>query len=93
MNEHGIKGKIEELEGLAQAAYGQAIDDDETKARGRFRQAAGKARESFGQAIDQIGDMSLQLREHVREQPLTMLLLAAGVGFLVGRLWPRKAGE
>jgi hypothetical protein len=36
---------------------------------------------------DTAGDLADDLRGHVREYPLVTLLIAAGVGWLIGRSW------
>ena len=48
--------------------------------------AAGKAQDAATQARDYASDKADQLSGQVRDQPLIAVLVAAGVGYLLGRL-------
>lgn len=49
--------------------------------------AAGQAEEYVRQAKDVYDDQTEMLSERVRESPIVALLLAAGVGYLAGRIF------
>lgn len=49
--------------------------------------AAGHAEEYVRQAKDVYDDQTEMLSERVRESPIVALLLAAGVGYLAGRIF------
>ena len=51
------------------------MGDAKTQAQGAYNQASGQVQNAVGQAND-----------FLREQPLTAVLVALGVGFLIGRL-------
>ena len=48
--------------------------------------AAGQVEDYAKQARDYASDQAEVLSEHVRESPLTAILIAAGVGYLLGRI-------
>ena len=48
--------------------------------------AAGQAQQYVQQARDMAGDQADQLSEKVRESPLVAVLIASGVGYLLGRI-------
>jgi uncharacterized protein YjbJ (UPF0337 family) len=75
MDTDRITGAARDMAGRAQSAAGDVIGDSRTSAQGMYNQAAGQAQNAVGQAT-----------EMVREQPLTAVLIALGVGFLIGRL-------
>lgn len=81
-----VEGAADKVAGKAQKGYGQAADT----VRGTVSQARGKARELKNQAgdygsdildtVEEYGDM---LAEKVDERPITSVLIAAGIGFLL----------
>jgi uncharacterized protein YjbJ (UPF0337 family) len=70
-NETQAKGKLNEVAGSVQNAYGQMKD----QAQDALDQATEKARDTYG-----------SLESFVREQPLPALAIGVGVGFLLGVL-------
>ena len=48
--------------------------------------AAGRVETTAKQASDMARDQAEMLSEHVRDQPLIAVLVAAGVGYLLGRI-------
>ena len=48
--------------------------------------AAGQAQQYVQQARDMASDQADQLSEKVRESPLVAVLIASGVGYLLGRI-------
>jgi ElaB/YqjD/DUF883 family membrane-anchored ribosome-binding protein len=48
--------------------------------------AAGRVEATARQATDFTRDQAEMLQERIREQPLVSILIAAGVGYLLGRL-------
>ena len=51
-----------------------------------FDAAAGQAEDYARQAKDMASDQAEMLSEQVRESPLAAILIAAGVGYLLGRI-------
>ncbi|KAA2214251.1 CsbD family protein [Teichococcus oryzae] len=75
MDENRVTGAAREGLGRAQEAAGVLTGNDEYRARGAYNQGAGTAENMVGQLCD-----------NVREQPLTSLAIAAGIGYILGRL-------
>ena len=70
-------GAVDKVAGSAQRAYGQAADT--------VRDAADKvgAGDFGSQVLDQIEEAGDMLAEQVDARPITSILIAAGVGFLI----------
>lgn len=83
MDENRIEGTVRNLAGRAEEALGAATGDHDTEARGAARRIAGQAQQTVGHAAD-------EARDYVKDQPLTALLIAGGVGFLLGALIVRR---
>jgi len=75
MDTDRITGTAKDMAGRAQAAAGEFVGDTKTQAQGYYNQAAGQMQNAVGTAND-----------FLKEQPLTAVLVALGVGFLIGRL-------
>jgi uncharacterized protein YjbJ (UPF0337 family) len=83
MDENRVKGAGRRIVGRIESAAGVINGSAKTEARGRAREAVGEVQETYGAAID-------AARGFATEQPITALLAAAGVGFLVGLLAARR---
>jgi uncharacterized protein YjbJ (UPF0337 family) len=70
-----IEGAAREMGGRMQQTVGDAIGDTKTAAAGLYNQAAGLAQ----QQAAQLGDV-------IKDQPLVAVLIAIGIGYLLGRL-------
>jgi uncharacterized protein YjbJ (UPF0337 family) len=75
MDENRMDGAARALAGHAKDAVGDLAGDAKLQAEGKADQMTGKAQDAAGQLADTI-----------REQPLTAVLIAAGFGYLVGKL-------
>ncbi|HWL81995.1 MAG TPA: CsbD family protein [Roseomonas sp.] len=75
MDENRVTGAAREGIGKVQDAVGGLTGDRDTQARGMYNQQMGQAENFVGQLCD-----------NVREQPLTSLAIAAGIGYILGRL-------
>jgi uncharacterized protein YjbJ (UPF0337 family) len=73
MSEFG--GGARNVAGRVQEAVGQVAGDAKTRAEGLYNQAAGQAQ----QQIVRLGDV-------IKEQPIVSVLIALGIGYLLGRL-------
>lgn len=71
------------------SSYGSSGSIEDIK--GRARQTIDAASEVAGDAKQQVEDMAGSVKgaidKSVKDQPLTTLLVAAGVGFVIGALW------
>ncbi len=67
------------------------VDDIKGKARQTFDEASDRAQEIAGQAKEHVGEVASNVKgavdKSIKEQPLTTLLMAAAVGFVIGAIW------
>ena len=63
---------------------GGTVSDAAQETLGQVRE---KAAESYAQAQDKIHGVACACEQYVRQQPLRAVLMAAGIGWLVGRFW------
>jgi uncharacterized protein YjbJ (UPF0337 family) len=78
-NSNRLDGTFNDAAGKVQDAVGGLTGDLDLQAEGKLRQLAGKTQAKYGDSVDQVA-------EATRNNPLGALLIAAGVGFLLGRL-------
>jgi uncharacterized protein YjbJ (UPF0337 family) len=86
MDQNRFEGAARETVGKVEEAVGDFTGDAETRIRGKIDQAAGKMQKNYGSAMQDVEDFATRLRERTREQPMTALLAAALIGYLVGRI-------
>lgn len=71
------------------SSYGSSSSIEDIK--GRARQTLDAASEAAGDAKQQVEEMAGSVKgaidKSVKDQPLTTLLIAGAVGFVVGALW------
>jgi ElaB/YqjD/DUF883 family membrane-anchored ribosome-binding protein len=65
---------------------GQAVD----AAREQFKHVKDQAAGYYKKGRKRALDMEDEFEDYIREQPLKSLLIAAGVGMLVGMFWRRR---
>jgi len=70
-----LKGAAREMGGRVQQSVGDALGDTRRQAQGLYDQAAGQAQQQ-----------AARLGDAIKEQPLVATLIAAGIGYLLGRL-------
>ncbi|ONG43663.1 CsbD family protein [Pseudoroseomonas deserti] len=75
MDENRVTGAARETVGRVQEAVGGLTGNRDYQARGAANQMQGQAENVLGQLCD-----------NVREQPLTSIAIAAGIGYILGRL-------
>ena len=75
MDSDRVSGAARDFAGRAQSAAGDMLGDAKTQAQGAYNQAAGQTQQAVGQAND-----------YLREQPLVAVIIALGLGILIGRL-------
>ena len=73
MSETG--GTAREMAGRVQQRAGEVAGDTKTQAEGLDNQAAGQAQQQVA-----------RLSDVIKEQPLASVLVALGIGYLLGRL-------
>ncbi|MDR3532853.1 MAG: CsbD family protein [Rhodopila sp.] len=70
-----VEGAAREFGGRVQEAVGNVTGDAKTQAQGIYNQAAGQAQQAAG-----------QLSDVVKAQPIVAMLVALGIGYVLGRL-------
>ena len=75
-SQYGSSSSVEDLKGKAKQTFDSAAD--------RAQELADDARQQFGEVA---GNVKTAVDRSIKEQPLTTLLMAAAVGFVVGAIW------
>jgi uncharacterized protein YjbJ (UPF0337 family) len=70
-----FQGKAREMAGRVQEKVGELSGDAKTQAAGLYNQAAGQAQQQV-----------VRLNDLIKDQPIPAVLVAAAVGYLLGRL-------
>lgn len=98
MDDNKFEGTAQNLGGKAKEMAGKLTGDTKLRAEGNYDQAAGGAQKAFGQVkkavrdyggeygsqlLDQIEDAGDALADQIDQRPITAVLVAAGVGFLL----------
>ncbi len=69
------------------SSYGSAAEDIKSKARQTLDSASEAAGDARAQVEEVAGHVKGAIDRSVKEQPVTTLLVAAAVGFVIGALW------
>jgi uncharacterized protein YjbJ (UPF0337 family) len=90
MDENRVEGTARNVGGKIQEGVGRFTGNTRTQAEGLVNQAAGTAQDLYGQAADVARDRASgfeqALRHTIETQPYTSVLVAIGVGWLIGRM-------
>ena len=100
MDENEIKGAAKDIGGNIKGAVGDLTGDSKTQASGAIDQVVGTAQRTYGKIkdqaggagsamIDQLDEASAFLGDTVAERPLTSLLVAGAVGYVLAMLMRR----
>ena len=94
MDEDRIKGAATDFGGKVKDAVGGIGGDAKTQAEGKADQVSGQLQNAYGSAKDGAREaadtLEAQLTSFVKERPLTALLSAAGLGWVLSRLTQRN---
>ena len=100
MNEDRVAGTAKNIVGRAQESLGQVVGDAKTQVEGIANQVKGSAQDLYGHARESASQVASEtaaatrqtassfessLRELIETQPYTAVLLALGIGWLLGR--------
>ncbi|HEV2613225.1 MAG TPA: CsbD family protein [Gammaproteobacteria bacterium] len=85
-----IEGKKDELLGVLQEKYGWAAKDAKKKVEEFMDEKGIDLMDLKERATQAIQDLPKQLEDCVQESPMKSLLIAAGIGFLLGALFLNK---
>lgn len=98
MDENRVEGMARTIGGKAESLVGKLTGDEKTRAEGAVDQVAGKAQRAYGNAkdtvkdvagdygnglLDQVEEYGDMIAEKIDERPITSVLIAAGIGFLL----------
>ena len=97
MDENEVKGTAKDLGGNIKSAVGDLTGDSKTQASGAVDQLVGTAQRTYGKikdsaggsVTDQLDEASAFLGDTVAERPLTSLLVAGAVGYVIAMLTRR----
>ncbi|MBO0710824.1 MAG: CsbD family protein [Acetobacteraceae bacterium] len=81
-----FEGTMRELGGKAEDAAGRVAGDTTLQGKGVADQVSGAVQRNYGAVRDVANDGLETLSETIRDQPLTAIVVALGVGWLLGRL-------
>lgn len=83
MNENQVEGTVNKVAGRIQDAAGALTGDAD-------QQLKGKARAASGDVQAKAGDLVEQARAWTAERPLSAVMIAAGLFYVIGRLSGRR---
>ena|ERR1700677_4235385 len=97
MNDDQMIGTIRNAGGKAQEGLGSVVGDAKLRAEGIANQVTGAAQEFYGQtrdaaanaagaATDTASSFERALRNTIETQPYTSVIVALGIGWLLGRM-------
>ncbi len=75
-SQYGSSGSIEELKGKAKQTFDDASD--------RVQEIAGDAKQHVGEVA---GNVKGAIDKSIKDQPITTLVMAAAIGFVIGAIW------
>jgi uncharacterized protein YjbJ (UPF0337 family) len=90
MSENRVEGAFQNVAGKVKATVGGLTGDAMTRAEGKARQVPGKVQNAYGEAADQASELAANVSQSVERQPLTALLIAGAVGYMIGWLMRRR---
>src|SRR5215467_1565791 len=100
MDEDRIAGTAKNIAGKAQESFGRAVGDGRTQAEGIANQVKGSAQDLYGKAREGASQLAgdtvtaarqtassfeSSVRELIETQPYTAVVVALGIGWLLGR--------
>ncbi len=100
MDENQFEGAAKNVAGNVKSAFGSVTGDSETQASGAIDQVVGTAQKAYGKIkdqaggagsafVDQLDEAGAFLGDTVAERPLTSLLVAGAVGYVLAMLMRR----
>jgi ElaB/YqjD/DUF883 family membrane-anchored ribosome-binding protein len=85
--------EFEQMATSSASPYGTSgtIEDIKNKAKQSFDEASDRAQDMAGQARQQVGEVAGNVKgainKSVQDQPITTLVMAAALGFVIGAIW------
>ena len=101
MDQDRVTGTVQDLKGQAKETVGKVVGDAKTQAEGYSEHLMGAAERTLGQARDTVREAANTVQEQaatigeyidetVQERPLTALLAAGAVGYILSLLIHRR---
>ena len=85
-----VAGAFEDAAGKMQDAVGGLTGDAATQVKGKLHQASGKAKVLYDGAADQAQNVFSGMIRRTQDNPVAALLIAAGIGYVLSRLFHRE---
>ena len=89
MDENRVEGTVRKVAGKVQEGVGRVTGDAKMQAEGTANEIRGSAQDLYGQVqentselVRSVGDV---VGKFIKEQPYTAVLIALGIGWLLGR--------
>ncbi|MDQ8034942.1 CsbD family protein [Bordetella genomosp. 1] len=79
-------GKVKELVGRGEEAFGDAFSDSDARLRGVARQVEGKVQNAYGAVANNLDDVADSVTTLVRRHPVGAVLAVGLVAYLLGRV-------
>ena len=83
VDENRVEGGAKNIGGKIEDAIGGLTGDTSTQAKGKANQAEGKIQGTYGEVLDEV-------RNYASDQPVATVMVAMGVGVLLGFLLGRR---
>ena len=85
-----IRQNLQEMGTMARDVANQTVDQIRETAQERAGQLRSTAEEYYNVGRDRASELERSLEERIREKPINSVLVAAGVGMLLGIVWMRR---
>jgi uncharacterized protein YjbJ (UPF0337 family) len=86
MDQDQLAGGAREFSGRVKDAVGGFTGDAKTQAEGKLDQMTGRVQRKYGAAVEAASGGIETLSGQVRQQPMVALLVAAAIGWVIGRV-------
>jgi len=85
-----VKQSVQELGSVAKQAAGEKIGELRDTASEKMGELRDSASEYYERGRDRMYEAEQTVEDYIREQPLKSVLIAAGVGFVLGACYLRR---
>lgn len=86
MDQNSFQGAAKEAVGKTRETVGGMMGDSKAQVQGKVEATVGSLQQSYGGMIEDLDALAQRMRQRTREQPITAILAAAAVGYLIGRI-------
>lgn len=85
-----VREEVRELGRVGREAAQEKLDEARRKAEEVYQQGRQRAEELYDRGKRKAGDFEDQIVDYIREKPLKSLVIAAGVGMLLGVIFSKR---